>query len=198
MYEQDLDQRNWDEYAERPIIPQENGSEVKSLSTCYMVGVLDLPLKRWRYHIQKYYRQTREHDNQRLRQAIADQTDTHNDLREEYAMKLAHLWHGQFRVAEKIGEYAVKLDVARSAYSIFPDAARFDFDETLVPGDSWVQDRDPDEYEVYKISHMRTGKKTRYGRIYRACLVEKQDRHKITYNLVPSEDLCEVNQYECE
>ncbi|OWY94083.1 hypothetical protein PHMEG_00036289, partial [Phytophthora megakarya] len=33
---------------------------------------------------------------------------------------LAHLWHDPFRVAEKIGEYAVNLEIAGSAYNIFP------------------------------------------------------------------------------
>ncbi|OWZ11319.1 hypothetical protein PHMEG_00015672 [Phytophthora megakarya] len=117
--------------------------------------------------------------NQRLREAIADRADTHNDLvrphlvesgsrvwlyldrvREGYAKKLAHLWHGPFRVAEKIGEYAVRLEIAGSMYNIFlvvhiskikpikifPDRPvarqeesegdRVDFDEALLPEDS--------------------------------------------------------------
>ncbi|OWZ15402.1 LOW QUALITY PROTEIN: reverse transcriptase [Phytophthora megakarya] len=79
------------------------------------------------------------------------------------------LWHGALRVAEKIGEYAVKLEIAGFAYNIFPvvhvskikpvrefpdrpvirlttqDQDRLDFDEALFPGDSLIQDRDPDE-----------------------------------------------------
>ncbi|OWY91620.1 hypothetical protein PHMEG_00039721 [Phytophthora megakarya] len=71
--------------------------------------------------------------------------------------KLVHLWHGPFRVAEKIGEYAVRLKVAGSTYSIFPvvhvskvklvkvfpdrpvarlngsEGDRVDFDEALLP-----------------------------------------------------------------
>ncbi|OWY91253.1 hypothetical protein PHMEG_00040248, partial [Phytophthora megakarya] len=94
-----------------------------------------------------------------------------------------------------VGEYAVRLEVAGSAYSIFPvvhvskiklvkafpdrpvarlngsEEDRVDFDEALLPEDSWIQDRDPDEYEVEQISDMRTGKRTRYGRIYREFLV---------------------------
>ncbi|OWY92494.1 hypothetical protein PHMEG_00038479 [Phytophthora megakarya] len=48
---------------------------------------------------------------------------------------------------------------------------RVDFDEALRPEDSWIQDRDPDEYEVERISDVRTGKRTRYTRIYREFLV---------------------------
>ncbi|OWZ20268.1 hypothetical protein PHMEG_0005332 [Phytophthora megakarya] len=84
--------------------------------------------------MQKYYQQAREQVNQRLRVAIADRADTHNDLvrrhpveaesrvwlyldrvSEGYAKTLVHLWHGSFHVAEKIGEYAVTI-----MYSIFP------------------------------------------------------------------------------
>ncbi|OWZ10897.1 reverse transcriptase [Phytophthora megakarya] len=106
-------------------------------------------------------------------------------VREGYAKKLAHLWHGPFHVAEKIGEYAVRLKIAGSAYSIFPvvhvskiklikvfpdrplarlngsEEDRVDFDEALLPEDSWIRDRDPDEYEVERISDMGTGKRTR-------------------------------------
>ncbi|OWY91550.1 hypothetical protein PHMEG_00039821 [Phytophthora megakarya] len=95
-------------------------------------------------------------------------------VREGYAKKLAHLWHGPFRVAEKIGEHAVRLEIAGSTYSIFPvvhvskiklvkvfpdrpatrlngsERDRVDFDD-LLHEDSWVQDRDPDEHEVERI-----------------------------------------------
>ncbi|OWZ09555.1 reverse transcriptase [Phytophthora megakarya] len=79
-----------------------------------------------------------------------------------YTKKLAHVWHGPFRVAEKIGEYAVKLEITGSAYNfpIVHDQDRLDFHEALLPGDSWTQVRDPDEYEVEMISDMGTGRKT--------------------------------------
>ncbi|OWZ02842.1 hypothetical protein PHMEG_00025526 [Phytophthora megakarya] len=108
-------------------IPQEIGSEAKPPST-------------WdpRSTLLKYYQQAQEQVNQRLRKAIADRADVQNDIvrphpvepasrvwlyldrvREGYAKMLVHLWHGPFRVAEKIGKYAVRLDVAGSTYSIF-------------------------------------------------------------------------------
>ncbi|POM67378.1 Hypothetical protein PHPALM_16641, partial [Phytophthora palmivora] len=144
--------------------------------------------------IQRYYQQVREQVNQRLREAISDRADLHNQeirphqievgsrvwlyldrVKEGYAKKLAHLWHGPFRIVEKVGEHAVKLEIAGSGYHIFPTVHvnklklvkeypdrplmrlnvesqdRLDFDEDLLPGDSWIQDRDPDEYEVEKI-----------------------------------------------
>ncbi|OWZ10889.1 hypothetical protein PHMEG_00016180 [Phytophthora megakarya] len=93
-------------------------------------------------------------------------------MREGYARKLAHLWHGPFRVAEKIGEYAVRINIQHfpgspcfedhTGQDIPRSTNRVDFDETLLPEDSWIQDRDPDEYEVEQISDMRAGKRTRY------------------------------------
>ncbi|OWZ12583.1 hypothetical protein PHMEG_00014223 [Phytophthora megakarya] len=61
------------------------------------------------------------------------------------------------------------------------DQDRLDFDEALLPGDSWIQDRDPDEYEVEKISDMRTGRKTRYGRILREFLVRWRGYEDLTW-----------------
>ncbi|POM59125.1 Hypothetical protein PHPALM_36136 [Phytophthora palmivora] len=77
--------------------------------------------------------------DQRLREAISDRADLHNQeirphqievgsrvwlyldrVKEGYAKKLAHLWHGPFRVIEKVGEHAVKLEIAGSGYHIFP------------------------------------------------------------------------------
>ncbi|OWZ09804.1 LOW QUALITY PROTEIN: reverse transcriptase [Phytophthora megakarya] len=137
--------------------------------------------RRWRYRIQRHYQQAREQVNQRLREAISDRADQHNDIarphqveagsRRDMPRSLRTCGMALSRVAEKIVEYAVKLDIARSPYNIFPvvhvskikpvrrfpnrpvirltmqDQDRLDFDEALLPGDSWVHDRDPDEYE---------------------------------------------------
>ncbi|OWZ13759.1 reverse transcriptase [Phytophthora megakarya] len=193
---QDLDQRDWDEYAERLTFTNNTARDrIRGEIPCYMevlVGMIEI----------QEGDDTVAKVNQCLREAIVDRSDRHNDLVrphpvdagsrtglysdrvcEEYAKKLVHLWHGPFRVAEKIGEYAANLDIVRAAYNIFPvggsksvrlvesDADRFDFDKALLPEDSWIQDRDPDEYEVDRISDMSTGKRTRYGRIYREFLV---------------------------
>ncbi|KAE8963599.1 hypothetical protein PR003_g31820 [Phytophthora rubi] len=44
------------------------------------------------------------------------------------------------------------------------------FDEIWLPEDSWVPDRGESEYKVGKITDMRTGRRTRYGRSYRECV----------------------------
>ncbi|OWY93793.1 reverse transcriptase [Phytophthora megakarya] len=156
MYVQDLDQRDWDEYAERLTFAINTARDrIRGETPFYMVHGWDprstleavIPMGSTRrqdrdpcrYRIQRQYQQAREQVNQRLREAISDRADQHNDIvhphqvevgsrvwlyldrvREGYAKKLAHLWHGPFRVAEKIGEYAVKLEIAGSAYHIFP------------------------------------------------------------------------------
>ncbi|KAG6606491.1 reverse transcriptase [Phytophthora cinnamomi] len=233
MYVQDLDQRDWDDYAERLTFAINTAQDrIRGETPFYLVHGWDprstleatIPLgstrrqdrdpRRWRYQIQRYYRQAREQVNEKLREAISDRADHHNEgvhphqievgsrvwlyldrVKEGYARKLAHLWHGPFRVAEKIGEYAARIELAGTEYRLFPvvhvsklklvktfpdrpqirltveDTDRLDFDEALLPEDSWIQDLDEDEYEVEKITDMRTGKRTRYGRIYREFLV---------------------------
>ncbi|OWY97342.1 reverse transcriptase, partial [Phytophthora megakarya] len=174
----------------------------------------DRDARRWRYRVQRHYQQSREKVNARLREAIADRAERHNEdagshqiesgsrvwlyldrVKEGYARKLAHLWHGPFRVAEKINEFSVKLEIAGTGYQIFPvvhvsklklvrdfpdrprveltvnEADRLDFDEILLPEDSWVPDLGAYEYEVERNSDVRSGKKTRFGRIYREFLV---------------------------
>ncbi|KAG3156195.1 hypothetical protein PC128_g21924 [Phytophthora cactorum] len=157
--------------------------------------------RRWRYQIQRHYQQARSQVNQRLREAIADRADRHNDnvqphqiqagsqvwlyldrVKEGYARKLAHLWHGPFRVVDKIGEHAVRLETGGTEYRLFPvvlvsklklvneypdrpraritvnDSDRVDFDEILLPEDSWTPDLGQDEFEIEKITDMRSGK----------------------------------------
>ncbi|OWY99003.1 hypothetical protein PHMEG_00030077 [Phytophthora megakarya] len=100
-----------------------------------------------------------------------------------------------FRVAEKINEFSVKLEIAGTRYQIFPvvhvsklklvkgfpdrprveltvdEEDRLDFDGILLPEDSWFPDLGADEYEVERNSNVRSGKKTRFGRVYREFLV---------------------------
>lgn len=145
--------------------------------------------------------------NERLRTAIKARADQHNDrlephgiepgmqvwlyldrVKEGYARKLAHMWHGPFRVIEMCGDHAVRLEIAGTPYRLFPvvhisklkrvksypdrpknlltieDKDRFDFDEALLPEDSWTCDLNDGEFEVDKIVDVRSNKKTRFGR----------------------------------
>ncbi|KAE8960191.1 hypothetical protein PR002_g30301 [Phytophthora rubi] len=92
--------------------------------------------------------------------------------------KLAHRWHGPFRVKKKIEEFAYELELPdKSGYRFYPvvhvsrlkkvtdlgqrptvplvdelsENPRFDFDEELLPEDSWELGEDADKYEVEAI-----------------------------------------------
>ncbi|KAE9018763.1 hypothetical protein PR001_g14044 [Phytophthora rubi] len=66
--------------------------------------------------------------------------------------KLAHQWHGPFRIKKKVDEYAFELDLTEVGTA--PDVTeetRLDFDEELLPEDSWEPDGLAGEYEVEAI-----------------------------------------------
>ncbi|KAE8885406.1 hypothetical protein PF003_g30743 [Phytophthora fragariae] len=97
--------------------------------------------------------------------------------------KMAHRWHGPFRIKKKIEEYAYELELPdRSGYRFYPvihvsrlkavsefedrpttrlapgcdEDSRTDFDEELLPQDSWEPDMLAGEYEVEEILDDRT------------------------------------------
>ncbi|POM68856.1 LOW QUALITY PROTEIN: Reverse transcriptase [Phytophthora palmivora] len=183
MYVQDLDQRDWDEYAERITFAINTAHDRIRGETPFYMAISD--------RADLHNQEIRPHQIE-----VGSRVWLYLDrVKEGYAKKLAHLWHGPFRIVEKVGEHAVKLEIAGSGYHIFPmvhvnklklvkeypdrplmrlnveNQDRLDFDEDLLPGDSWIQDRDPDEYEVEKITDMRSGRRMRYGRIHREFLV---------------------------
>ena len=49
---------------------------------------------------------------------------------------------------------------------------RFDFDQALLPEDSWEGDLDADGFKVDKIIDVRSGRRSRYGRIQKQYLVQ--------------------------
>ncbi|GMG17473.1 unnamed protein product [Phytophthora fragariaefolia] len=109
-------------------------------------------------------------------------------VKEGYACKLAHMWHGPFRVTEVIDTYAVRLEITGTEYRQFPivhrvklkpvhnfpdrpdiplvveGQDRFDVDKALLPEDSWDTSLAEGEYEVDRIADIRSGRRTRYGR----------------------------------
>ncbi|POM73861.1 Reverse transcriptase [Phytophthora palmivora] len=112
-------------------------------------------------------------------------------VKEGFARKLALMWHGPFRVAELIGIHAARLETTGSGYRIFPivrlsklksvktfpdrpietltieKCDRVDFDEALLPEDSWEIPLEDGEYEVEQIIDVRSGRRTRYGRVHK-------------------------------
>ena len=88
------------------------------------------------------------------------------------------MWHGPFRIAEVCGEHAVRLQSAGTPYKLFlvvhisilkrvrrfPDrpkmrlevgeSERFDFDEAMLPQDSWKHSLGSYKFEVESILRM--------------------------------------------
>ena len=170
--------------------------------------------RRWRYHMQRHYQRAREAVYDRLRIAIQDRADRHstedgsqeievgsqvwlylNRVKEGYARKLAHMWHGPFRVREFCERHVVRLEMSNAPYRLFPlihisklervktfpnrlknlfnveEADRLNFDESLLPEDSWERTLDEDEFKVEKIMDVRSGRRTHFGRVQRQYLV---------------------------
>ena len=102
-------------------------------------GARDRDPKGWRYCIQRHDQRARKEVNERLKASIRERVDRHNEdldqhgievgsqvwlyldrVKEGYARKLAHMWHGTFRVAEMCSDHAVRLEIADTSYRLFP------------------------------------------------------------------------------
>ncbi|ETP27877.1 hypothetical protein F442_22840 [Phytophthora nicotianae P10297] len=198
MYVADLNQKDWDEYAERLTFALNTAYDrIRGGTPFYLVHGWDarstleaiLPLgstqrrdvepRRWRYNVQRQYQQARKLVNEVLHDAIEGRAEQFNED-EGYARKLAHMCHGSFRIAETVDRHAVRLETAGTEYRLFPivhvsklklvksyperptftltnhDADRVDFDEGLLPEDSWERELKEDEYEVERIADVRS------------------------------------------
>ncbi|POM70260.1 LOW QUALITY PROTEIN: Hypothetical protein PHPALM_13324 [Phytophthora palmivora] len=174
MYVEDIDQRVWDEYAERVSFALNTAQDRDQREDEIVNPVGGDTVSR--SNISK-------HVNEKLRDAIQERADRNNEtvrlheievgtqvwlyldrVKEGYACKLAHMWHGPFRVLELVEEHAVRLEIAGTEYRLFPvvhvskikpvrqfpdrpqmrltiqDQDRYDFDEALLPEDSWIRD----------------------------------------------------------
>ncbi|KAE8882239.1 hypothetical protein PF002_g10217 [Phytophthora fragariae] len=114
--------------------------------------------------------------------------------------KLAHRWHGPFRVKKKIEEFAYELELPdKSGYRFYPvvhvyrlkkvtdlgqrptvplvdelsENQRFDFDEELLPEDSWELGEDADKYEVEAILGDEMSESTSNSRAQRLFKVKR-------------------------
>ncbi|OWY92685.1 reverse transcriptase [Phytophthora megakarya] len=146
----------------------------------------DVEARRWRMRIHRHYKTARAQALELFREAVDTRATRKNARATEhaiqrgsqvwlyldrvkpgYARKLAHLWHGPFRVAEllkPVHEFPSRPELRLTV----PAEERFDFDEELLPEDSWeTHDADDDVYEVEQILDVREGRTTRYGRTRR-------------------------------
>jgi hypothetical protein len=158
MYITDVDQRDWDEYAERltfalntaqyrtrnetPFYLVHGWDPKTILESTLAVGNVarqDVDAKRWRLHIQRHYKTARAQALELIKAAVEDRAERDNAVATEhpievgtqvwlyldlvkpgYARKLAHLWHGPFRVAEMVDTYAARLETNGTAYQLYP------------------------------------------------------------------------------
>ncbi|GMF15220.1 unnamed protein product [Phytophthora fragariaefolia] len=122
--------------------------------------------------------------------------------------KLAHRWHGNFRIKRKAEEYAYELELPdRSGYRFYPvvhvsrlkavkefgdrpkvrlareltDKARLAFGEELLPEDSWEPDLLAVEYEVESNHDDRRSMETSTRRSVRQFLVKWVGYDEPTY-----------------
>ncbi|OWZ07615.1 hypothetical protein PHMEG_00019973 [Phytophthora megakarya] len=108
--------------------------------------------------------------------------------------KLAHMWHGPFRIDEIRDDFRVRLKVKDTGYRVNPwvhisrlkprvvfpkrptvevDVADDDdFDAALLPEDSWESNSSNDVFEVESIQDVRWVKRTRTARQSREYLVK--------------------------
>ncbi|GMF28756.1 unnamed protein product [Phytophthora lilii] len=230
MYIADIDQRDWDEYAERltfalntahdrtrdetPFFLVHGWDPRSTLEATLAVGSTshrDVEVKRWRFRIQRHYKLARAQALELIQEAVEARARRQNEVATEhliatgsrvwlyldqvkpgYARKLAHMWHGPFRVADMVSAYDVRLETEGTLYQLYPvvhisklkpvrefpsrpavrlatpDEERFDFDEELLPEDGWeTRDLGEDVFVVEKILDVREGRATRYGRARR-------------------------------
>ncbi|OWY98134.1 hypothetical protein PHMEG_00031174, partial [Phytophthora megakarya] len=129
--------------------------------------------------------------------------------------KRAHRWHGPFRVKRKVEEFAYELELPdRSGYRFHPvvhvsrlkmvdefgdrpsarltrdvnEATRLDFDEELLPEDSWEPDHVAGEFEVEAILDDRTPLSTSTERAVREFKVKKRRDRRLQMVQVADED----------
>ncbi|OWZ02174.1 hypothetical protein PHMEG_00026309 [Phytophthora megakarya] len=103
-------------------------------------------------------------------------------VKEGFARKLRHMCHSPFRVTDLIGDHAtrrifpvvhlsnvkpVKAFPDCPTYTLLADEeGRVDFDDALLPEDSWETLLGEDEFEVGRIADVRAGHRAQYGRVH--------------------------------
>lgn len=117
----------------------------------------------------------------------------HNLVKPGLVKKLAHLWHGPYRIAEKLSAVAYKLDINGKSPRIYPvvhisrlkpyvprelrptelleNVEPTEFDEALLPEDSW-EPTGTNEYEVQTILAHRYVQWTRNARQRKQYLIK--------------------------
>jgi hypothetical protein len=170
--------------------------------------------RKWRVQVQAKYRQAREDANRLLkkarevRMAAANENARGGDeaivpgarvwlyvdqVKPGFARKLEHLWHGPFRVLERLEPHLVRLEMDSTDYRMHPVVhvsrlklwrvfearpavqlqvqANQRFDLGLLPEDSFDPRNEDDEYEITEVLDHREERVAPQGRKLRDYLV---------------------------
>ncbi|CAH0480932.1 unnamed protein product [Peronospora belbahrii] len=199
MYVSDVGQQYWDEYAERLTFAMNTAQDrVRKETPFYLVHdwddrtTLEATLhvintrrrefgpRRWRYHIQQHYQRVIAQVNENLRAASQARILAHNEGVVDHKIQpgaqvrlyLDRVKEGLFPVVhlsklKRIREFFDRPSTALETDEI----GRVDFDEYLLPEDTWARELEEGEYEVEEILEACTGKRTLYERQQRKLLV---------------------------
>ncbi|GMF33733.1 unnamed protein product [Phytophthora fragariaefolia] len=199
MYITDVDQRDWDGYAERLTFALStahdrtrdetpfylvHGRDARStLEATLSIGNTshrDANVWRWRMRIQRHYKIARAQALELVQEAVAERARRHNEGASQHSIETgSQVWLYLDRTAgtpyqlfpvvhisklKPVREFPTRPETRLAV----PADGRFDFDDELLPDDSWnAQNVEDDVFEVEKILDMREGRATRYGRTRR-------------------------------
>ncbi|OWY92763.1 LOW QUALITY PROTEIN: hypothetical protein PHMEG_00038098 [Phytophthora megakarya] len=146
----------------------------------------------WRRKLQHSYALACAEDLQKKAKKMRSDEQTRKWL--ELSERLAHMWHGPFRIDEIRDDFRVKLKVKDTGnrVNLWVHISRLkpivvfqkrptvevdvadndDFDAALLPEDSWEPDSTNDVFEVESIQDVRWVKRTRTARRSREYLVK--------------------------
>jgi hypothetical protein len=235
-YIEEIDQSDWDEYAEALTFSINSSYDtVRKDTPFYLVHgwdpkstlemVTSLNVKRaskaelreelaepavWRRRIYRHHQMADEIARELQKAQKKERAEKHNEkikpgpgyeegdrvwlyidqVKPGYNRKLAHRWHGPFRIKRRIDEIRYELvlpdrhnyrfhprvhvsrlkrcydqlDRPSVALTIEDPESRMDFDEELLPEDSFERELEENEYEVVQILDRREVKRTRHNK----------------------------------
>ncbi|OWZ03355.1 hypothetical protein PHMEG_00024929 [Phytophthora megakarya] len=211
-YVEEPDQTDWDDHAKKLMHVMNTSFDATRLDTPFYLlhgyagcstHVAERTAYEWRRKLQRDYSYAHacaEELQKRAKSAV--QTQMWKVLSEHLksgfevglSRKLAHLWHGPFRIEQVRDEFKVKLKIQGTGYRVEPwvhisrlkpralcpkrpslridVSEEDDFDAALLPEDSWEPNPVHQEYEVEIIVEIRWTKRTRNAKRIREYLIK--------------------------